>query len=170
MPAQDQGLDHAADRYQMVARTLTFVTSHSDVLLIRRPTNTRLWPNRYNGIGGHVERGESIQSAALREIHEETGLRELTALTLRAVITVDAGHPSAGVLIFVFTAASSTRKVRPSAEGVPTWVDWRSMPEQELVEDLPVLLPRILDPDSSHGLVFAHYSYDAQDRLLVTFR
>jgi 8-oxo-dGTP diphosphatase len=41
--------------------------------------------------------------------------------------------------------------------------------ELELVEDLPTLLPRVLAMDANESPFFAHYSYDEQDQLVMTF-
>jgi 8-oxo-dGTP diphosphatase len=156
-------------RYQVVPRTLSFVTHGDDVLLLRGAPTKRIWPNKYNGVGGHVEPDEDIYSAALREIREEAGL-EVRDLRLRGIVNipVDADE-NTGILVFVFTATAITRDVQPSDEGVPEWIPRDRLPELELVEDLPTLLPRVLEMEASDPPFFAHYSYDEQDRLVITF-
>ena len=72
-------------RYHMIPRVLCFVTNGEDVLLIEGAPNKKLWAGQYNGLGGHVERGESPHAAARREIREEAGL-DVTDLRLRGVI------------------------------------------------------------------------------------
>ena len=72
MPATDQGLNQ--DRYMLIPRTLIFLTRGDNILLIKGAVNKRLWANLYNGIGGHIESGEDILSAARRELTEETSL------------------------------------------------------------------------------------------------
>ena len=115
-------------RYTVVPRTLCFILQGDDVLLLRGAPNKRLWANRLNGVGGHVEAGESIQAAALREIHEETGLT-VRHLRLRGILT-------------------------PSVEGTLAWYPRRifmddSLSEHlpELMDDLRLLLPRVLAAD-----------------------
>jgi 8-oxo-dGTP diphosphatase len=159
-----------SDRYQVFPRTLCFITHGSDVLLLRGAPDKHIWPNLYNGIGGHVESNEDIHRAALREIQEEAGL-EVEELRLRGVINIPVGaRDNAGILVFVFTATASTRDVRPSEEGTLEWVTQDRLGELDLVEDLPVLLPHVLAMGADEPPFFAHYRYDEQDRLVIDFR
>ena len=59
-----------------------------------------VWASKYNGIGGHVERGEDIFSAAKRELLEESGY-QADDLWLSAIVTIDIREPG-GILLFVF--------------------------------------------------------------------
>ena len=167
MGRADQGVIDASARYLVVPRTLCFILRDEKVLLLHGAPSKRLWPGRYNGVGGHVERGEDVRTAALREIREETGL-EVTDLRLRAIIHVCPDVDGAGVLLFVFTARASTWEVRSSSEGELVWVALDHLTELDLVEDLPLLLPRVLrtGPDDDPPL-FGLYTYDEADRLVV---
>ena len=57
---------------------------------MKRSAHRRAFPNRYNGVGGHVEKDEDVFAGAQREIKEETGL-DVHNLQLRAVHHIDAG-------------------------------------------------------------------------------
>ena len=51
----------------LIPRTLIFLTCRDLVLLLKGAPHKRLWANRYNGIGGHIERGEDVLTAAQRD-------------------------------------------------------------------------------------------------------
>lgn len=158
MPANDQGLDRV--RYSLVPRTLIFLTRGERVLLIRGAPHKRLWAGLYNGIGGHVERGESVLACARRELLEETGLVPET-LWLCGVIIVDVNERQ-GVGIYVLRGESPQGEPKPSTEGQLHWLEQGSISELPLVEDLHVLLPHILAAQPE-DLPFSAYTGYAAD-------
>jgi 8-oxo-dGTP diphosphatase len=59
MPKSDQGIDQK--RYQVVPRTLIFVFDQKiKCSYSKGHPQKRLWAGLFNGIGGHVERGEDV--------------------------------------------------------------------------------------------------------------
>src|SRR4030095_8613577 len=90
MGANQQGANATQGRWLTIPRTLCFVTNGDDVLLMRRAPHKRVFPNQYNGVGGHIERDEDVYASAKREILEETGL-QVDNLRLRAIYNIDAG-------------------------------------------------------------------------------
>jgi 8-oxo-dGTP diphosphatase len=169
MPASEQGVSKSQDRYHLVPRVLCFVTTASgdEVLLLKGAPDKRIWPGKYNGLGGHVERGESVHAAARREIREEAGV-EVEDLRLRGVITIETGEP-AGIGLFVFTATALGRAIRPSTEGTLEWVPSHRIAELDAVEDLPVLLPHVLSMKDGDPPFSARYTYDTNDKLVIEF-
>jgi 8-oxo-dGTP diphosphatase len=169
MPKSDQGIDVSLkrQRYTVIPRTLVFITRGDRVLLLRGSPLKRIWANKYNGIGGHIERDEDVYTAALREIHEETGLH-VDHLRLAGLINIDGDQP-AGIMLFVFTAAARTGDPIPSEEGALEWIAREQLAQIDLVEDLPVILPRALDLPPNAPPFFAHYHYDEQERLIMRF-
>ena len=167
MPAADQGNAQSRGRYQLVPRVLCFVLDGDRVLLLRGAATKKIWPGVYNGLGGHVERGESVQAAAGREIYEEAGLR-VTGLRLRGVVTIDAGEP-AGIGLFVFTAQPAGGSLMASDEGSLEWVPLAGVRELPIVPDVAVLLERLASMPESAPPFSAHYHYDEHDELVIRF-
>lgn len=168
MGREDQGLATSRDRHCVIPRTLCFITHGEDVLLLRGGPNKRLWAGLYNGVGGHLEPNEDIYNGLLREVREETGLH-VHDVRLRLVSHIDARDAAMGIMIFVFTAVAAGRAVTPSEEGSLEWVPKTDLPLHSMVEDLPLLLPRVLAMTANDPPFFAMYRYDDADQLRVTF-
>ena len=152
--------------YTVIPRVLVFLTCVDrvgDILLLRGAPDKKLWAGKYNGLGGHVEPGETPYQAAVREVYEEAGLT-VDALILRAVVHATLPEPP-GVLFFVFVGDVTDGELRPSVEGMPVWVARTALETVPLVEDLPQLLPRVLAPGP---VIFAHYAF-TEDGLRITF-
>ena len=130
-------------RYTVYARTLTFLLDGDEVLLIRRPPNAKIFPGLYNGVGGHIERGEDVLSAACREVREETGL-DVPNLTLHCLLHVDEGSDRPGVMVFIFVGHTQERDVTDTREGTLHWTPLARISKLNLLPDLPPLLTRIL--------------------------
>ena len=168
MGAREQGAEATTDRWMTIPRTLCFVLNDDDVLLMKRAAHRRVFPNCYNGVGGHIERDEDPASCALREIREETGLK-VRNLRLRGIHNIDAGVES-GIMIFVFTAESVDRNfIDAEEEGTLHWIKIEDALDLDLVEDLPQVLPRVLNMADDDAPYFAHVSYDEQDNIRITF-
>lgn len=167
MGANEQGANATENRWLTIPRTLCFVFNGDDILLMKRAPTKRVFPNHYNGVGGHIERDEDPLTSARREIREETGL-EVRDLRLRAVYNIDAGAVT-GIVLFVFTGDTVQREVIANSEGSLHWVRLDQLAALDLVEDLPHLLPRLLAMQPNDPPLFVHLSYDADDVVQMRF-
>ncbi len=165
MPASEQGVSR--ERYMLVPRTMIFLTHGDRVLLLKGGRDKRLWAGLYNGVGGHVEQGEDVLSAARRELAEETGLAP-DRLWLCGTITVDT-DTNPGVCVFVFRGESAQVELPDSPEGSLRWVKLSVLPDLPMVGDVPVLLLKILGMADGDQAFSAHSRYDENGKLVVTF-
>ena len=167
MGAQDQGV--VVGRWTVIPRTLCLITNSDDLLLMKRGLHKRAFPGRYNGIGGHIERDEDPLTSARREIQEETGLI-VRDLRLRGINNIDAKQ-EVGIMLLIFTAISDSRDVIDSDEGSLHWIPLSQALHGDLplVEDLPILLPRLFGEKASFAPYYAHCHYDEADQFIMTF-
>lgn len=154
------------DRYSVVPRTLSFLLRGDQILLLKLPADRGAWAGKLNGVGGHVERGEEPRASALREVAEETGLAPGRSFRLCGVVIVDT-HKTPGIALYVFVGEAPEGSARPSAEGDPVWVPLDALDEQDVVEDLPTILPLALDAYRGRAPFTAAYSYDADGSLRI---
>lgn len=165
MPRQDQGI--SSDRFRIIPRVLIFLVRGNRLLLIRGSPQKRLWANKYNGIGGHIERGEDVLTAARRELLEETGIQSAT-LQLCGTVMIDAGETT-GIGLYVFSGETDQEQLIPSREGMLEWVAIQQVMQLPLVEDLPVLIPRVLAVRQGGPSFHARYSYNDAEELIIEF-
>ncbi|MBN2385934.1 MAG: NUDIX domain-containing protein [Anaerolineales bacterium] len=164
MPRSDQGV--GLGRYMLIPRVLIFVMRGTSVLLLKGAAHKRLWAGRYNGVGGHVEAGESLLAAARRELAEETGLS--ADLWLCGTVVVETGE-NPGIGLFVFTGECPAGEAESSPEGVLEWVPLDAVSGLPAVEDLPVLLERIRGMQPGDPPFSARSFYDRSEHLTVEF-
>ena len=117
--------------------------------------------DKWIGVGGGFEHGESPEECALRETLEETGLT-LTDYRLRGIVTFDCEGQET-LYMYLFTASAWTGELSECSEGDLEWVP------KEKVYSLPIwegdkIFFRLLE--EGRPFFSLKLSYDAKDVLL----
>lgn len=156
-------------RFQVIPRVLIFLfDSRQRVLLLKGAKEKRLYADLYNGVGGHIEAHEDLLSGAERELLEETGVRGVELwLCGQIMVTTDAHH---GIALFVFKDIDYSGEVQSSAEGTLSWLDLSQLETLELVEDLPILIPRVHRHERGQPVFFGYYAEKSDGGLEMVFR
>jgi 8-oxo-dGTP pyrophosphatase MutT (NUDIX family) len=140
--------------------TLCLVTNHLQVLLGLKKRG--FGEGRWNGFGGKVEEGETIEAAAVREMREEAGL-EVSDLERRGVVDFCFRHKPGEVLeVHIFHAAHFTGEPVETEEMRPKWFHIDEIPFAEMWADDPHWFPLFLRGRKFRG----RFLFDEQDKVL----
>ena len=93
--------------------------------------------DKWIGIGGHFEFGESPEECLLREVQEETGLT-LTSWRFRGLVTFVSGDWEEYMCLY--TADSYTGDMTECSEGELVWVEKSRLPELNIWEGDKIFL------------------------------
>ncbi len=107
----------------MIVSTLIYIRKNGKTLMLRRDKKDKIKHNyRYNGVGGKLEKAETPERCAIREIKEETGLTA-NKLNYRGHITFPNFTKDVDWLVFVYECFDFTGDIIESEEGSLHWID-----------------------------------------------
>lgn len=138
--------------------SLLFLRRDNDILLAMKKRG--FGEGRWNGVGGKVEEGESIEQAMIRETQEEIGVTP-TAYEKVADIVFDEyfkGQPTL-MHVHIFTASSWEGKPTESEEMKPQWFTLDAIPYDTMWPDDPYWLPIVVKGKKIAG----KFKLDAND-------
>ncbi|MBO5985746.1 MAG: 8-oxo-dGTP diphosphatase [Lachnospiraceae bacterium] len=101
--------------------------------------------------GGHVEVGESIVDATVREMKEETGLTILDPRLcgVKQFPMRDGDYAKGRYLVFLFEATKFEGELASSEEGTMHWVNKADLNKVNLVEDFHDLMDGMMNKEYS---------------------
>lgn len=100
--------------------------------------------DKWIGVGGHFENGESPEDCMLREVYEETGLT-VTKFAYRGIVTFVSDRDPCEYM-HLFTASEWTGEMKECNEGDLQWIDKRALYDLTLWEGDRIFL-RLLEQD-----------------------
>jgi 8-oxo-dGTP pyrophosphatase MutT (NUDIX family) len=109
---------------QLIVACETYIVHNGKVLMHKRAENKSKFPGFWIGPGGHVDEGEDVLSAAIREIYEETGvILEPSQVTLKVLAFhhhLDRGEVW---MEYLFRAEiPAEQSIHSTAEGLTAWL------------------------------------------------
>lgn len=101
---------------------------------------------KYNGIGGKVEAGETVTTAAVRELEEETGIKaaEEDLQAMGHLTFLFPARPAWNQAVHVFLLRKWIGDPQESREMAPAWFRVDAIPFERMWQDNAHWLPRIL--------------------------
>lgn len=123
------------DRTEQVELTVLCLIADGDRILLQNRVK-KDWRG-YTLPGGHIEPGESIVDAVIREMKEETGLTIMDPeLAGVKQFPIEGGR----YIVFLFKAEKYEGELKSSEEGDVNWIQTDQLSELKTVDDLELLL------------------------------
>lgn len=120
------------DRLKMRNTTLCYIEQNGRYLMLHRVKKDQdLNRDKWIGIGGKFESGESPENCLLREVEEETGL-QLDSWRYCGIVTF-VSEEWGTEYMHLFHSDSFHGTLRECGEGVPEWID------KSALQNLPAL-------------------------------
>lgn len=139
--------------------TLCLVVEGGRILLGKKKRGFGV--DKWNGFGGKVDAGETLEAAACRELLEEVGLMaQESELTKRAVFDFVYGDELVHE-VHVYLLDRWTGEAGESEEMLPTWFEFENIPFQDMWEDDAYWLPQVLDGHAVQGTFY----FDENEKL-----
>ncbi len=123
--------------------------------------------DKWIGIGGKFEEGESPEECMLREMREETGLTAVS-WRFRGIVTFVSDEWGTEYM-HLFTCSEYTGSIRECDEGVLEWLDRDALTAMPIWEGDRIFL-RLLDEDAPFFLLKLCYSGDTLTRAVLNGR
>ena len=138
--------------------TLLFLRRDDEILLALKKRG--FGEGRWNGVGGKVERGETVEQALLREAQEEI-LVTPTAFEQVADLTFDEFFKGEPALMHVHVFIATEWKGTPTEtdEMKPDWFKLADIPYDDMWSDDPYWLPLVLE----NRKIIASFVLDKKD-------
>ncbi|KAJ1765184.1 Nudix (Nucleoside diphosphate linked moiety X)-type motif 1, partial [Coemansia sp. RSA 1843] len=126
--------------------TLIFPFSESEDKILLGRKKRGIGKGLWNGFGGKLERHESVAECAVRELHEECGLKA-NDLVYMGVLHMNCISGVGNTVIFVYRADTYVGEITESDEMYPQWFDVGSIPYNEMYEEAVLWWPILLDKE-----------------------
>lgn len=155
--------------------TICFCCYEQHVLMLYRtyPPNAQLW----NGLGGHIEAGETPLASVQREVLEEAGidLAEAISVFFSGITTWGlTGHePKRGMYVFIAHLSQQQAEQISSLNSHEGLITWRPLTWMCDTENLAVVsnIPRFLPPMLESQMPYEYFcEYDNEDYPTESFR
>src|SRR3989338_1521370 len=145
--------------------TLCLISTPTHILLGLKKVG--FGQGRWNGFGGKVEEGESLEESVKREVEEEAGVR-LLDVTKRGTLFFTYEHRDSTMEVHVFKATTFTGNPVEREKLIPKWFKKDELPFDRMWPDDRYWLPLFFAGKNFEGqFVFRDYdtitSYDVKE-------
>lgn len=146
----------------MKVLTLCFLFRNDQILLGQKKRG--FGQGKWNGFGGKLEKGESVEEAMLREVSEEIGVQILEFEKVGVVWETHPAWPDT-LEVHIFTSKQFSGVPCESEEMKPDWFDLSQIPYGEMWEGDRVWIPKMLSGQQLE--LFIELNFDSK---VLSFR
>jgi len=152
----------------VIKSVTNFIYYKDEYLLLERNKNKKIDPNKINGVGGKLEKGENFIDAVIRETKEETGyIIKLQDITFSGIIDFEEGYPEEWITGF-FRIKVSDKKIplgNSTGDGQLFWVHKNKILNNKfnLVDDLNYCFKDIV---KNNGVFFITLKLDSNFKII----
>lgn len=146
-----------------ILNTLIIVENDNQILLAKkqRKVGEGLW----NGYGGQIEDGETVEEAAKRELFEESSLKVGTILERGVVKFI---NPKTNIVVYIFSAITNNEPIETEEMKNPTWFSKDNIPFDEMLPADRIWIPYFLKGKFFIGIFKYDHGWDLVDYSLET--
>lgn len=132
------------EKQKILPTTLLLVIKDNKILLACKKRGFGI--GKYNGVGGKLESGESVEQGMIRETFEEIGIVPKD-YELRGVIAFDEYYKGEPVLevTHIYVASNFDGEPQETDEMKPFWFDLDKVPYDKMFPDDKYWLPLIIE-------------------------
>ncbi len=153
----------AIEEHTDIRRTLLFARRGDEILLAMKKRG--FGAGKWNGVGGKLEDGETIEQALVRETREEVGItpqRYQKVAELDFIQDADTPNPW-HMYVYAYLCDEWLGEPTESEEMAPQWFKISEIPYTDMWDDDQYWLPQVLAGEKVQG----YFTFDADDKLLT---
>ena len=149
--------------------TLCYISRDDVVLMLHRTVKKNdINHDKWIGVGGHFEHGESPEDCVLREVREETGYT-LTSYKFRGIVTFVYGEDTVEYM-HLYTADGFQGEPVECDEGVLEWVPRNQIMNLELWEGDRIFLKLLEEGEDFFSLKLVYNTDDGLEQAVLNGR
>lgn len=144
----------------MAVCTLVFLRQDDQILLAMKKRG--FGEGRWNGVGGKVDAGETIEQAMIRETQEEISVTPVDYEQVAYLdFTIDADTKPWQQEVHVYMCTRWEGEPTESEEMAPQWYSLNALPYNNMWQDDEIWLPQVLKGKKLHGA----FTFDHTDTM-----
>lgn len=146
----------------MKLATICYIKKDSKTLMLHRTKKENdMHEGKWVGVGGKLEKGESPEECARREIFEETGL-VVKELKLRGLLTFPSFNNDEDWYGYLYVVEKFSGELIDSPEGELKWIDDDKLFDLEMWDGDEIFMRWMLEKN----MFSAKFVYDSKENLI----